>query len=123
MNSLSAFEGDKFPLKSFLEHVSNDVICPHSLSIAQENNTYHIGLPNKQCNIEVSKNSIKVTRLNQLSHFTGDNELTYKIDTIADAKQVTGLLSGVCKEFGCTTYKEADDTVKLLFGYLAYLSY
>lgn len=123
MNSLTSFKGATFPLKDFLQSVSKDTICPASISITQNKNTINVDLPNKLCSIKVTKNAIKVCRLNQLSNFPKDNELTYPISTIDDAKQVTGLLSGICIEFGCKSYKEADDTVKTLFKILVDLSF
>lgn len=118
MNSLTSFEGATFPLKDFLQSVSKDVISPASLNITQKNNAYNVELPNRLCSIEVSKNAIKVSRLNQSSQFSKDNQLTYFIATIDEAKELTGLLSGICKEFGCKSYKEANDAVKTLFQLL-----
>lgn len=123
MNSLSSFKDAIFPLKAFLQSVSDNTECPNSLQIIEKNKAYNVQLADKRCIIEVSKNAIKVTRLNQLSNTTDNIELTYPINTIEDAKQVTGLLSGICYEFGCKSYKEANDSVKVLFQLLVKLSF
>ncbi|WP_432709651.1 hypothetical protein [Pedobacter sp.] len=110
MNSLSTFENCKNPLKSYIQHVSRNLVTPENIQVESSQNGFKILLPNGQCYLEVTQQGISVTRKN----FDFEKFSQYRIESIIDAKLLTGILSGVCHEYGCS-FMEANNTVYLTF--------
>ena len=120
MNSLSTFENEQNPLLAYLSSVSNGYYLAQGVSVCilEPSLAFKITLPQNTCEILVDKNEITVLRLNNPTTIDKDQQSTYTIENIDDAKNITGLLSGVCHEFGCKSYKDADATVKLMYHYI-----
>lgn len=110
MNSLSSFENSPNPLKSYIQHVSQDAVLPRNVVLSQIGNSFQILLPNQLCKLSVNSSYICVTRYNFNHEFSA-----YLVKNIDDAKILTGILSGVCREYGCS-FKEANDIVHFAFG-------
>lgn len=125
MNSLSMFKGATNPLLAYLESVSKGYAVPAGVKVevkaCETGCAISITLPNQKCIIGVNpKNIVTVNRLENLNAYIKEREAHYPIDSIEVAKNMIGLLSGICYEFGCESYRDADTTVKLIYHYLAF---
>lgn len=117
MNSLSMFEGAENPLLSYLGSVSHDYSVPAGVQL-EIGCTINITLPNKKCVITLNHDVVTINRLSNLNAYVKEREAHYQITSIEVAKNMVGMLSGICYEFGCETYKDADTTVKLIYHFL-----
>ena len=114
------FENEANPLLAYLSSVSNGYYIPFGVEVAiiEPKFGFEITLPNKKCVITVSHDQITVKRLGDTNAYSKERESSYYITCIDSAKISTGILSGLCYEFGCETYKDADATVKLIYHYI-----
>lgn len=122
MNSLSDFSHSEFPLKEFLSSVSA-VKIPGSILVFKHKKFYRIILPSRKCFIGVYQNTIVVERIGEKFAFGSERKSVYRVDSVEQAKPLTGILSGVCYEHGCSTYNDADATVKMIYHFLNKTSY
>lgn len=109
MNSLSNFDHCSNPVQAYLEHMTQYAVNHSCINIFTLADQSIITLPNGQCLIRVFGNTISVRRLN----FDYDNISTYKITSVDQAKEMIGIISGVCFEHGCNR-KESDETAYLI---------
>lgn len=116
MNSLSMFEGEKNPLVSFLASVSNGFYVAEGISLDIEGSKQLITLPNHRCVIEVQDNKVTVNRSD--ARFARERNSVYLIQSIETAKVMTGVLSSLCFECGCKSYKDSDATLKLIYHFI-----
>lgn len=122
MNSLAEFVHSKFPLRDFLSSVSATEI-PGNVLVCKHQNFYRIILPSRKCFVDVYKNMITVERTGEKFAFGSEKKSVYKVDSVNDARTLTGILCGVCYEQGCTSYGEAHATVKMIYYFLNKISY
>lgn len=109
MNSISSFENSQNPLHDFFLYVGRFSKYPETITLEKKPNIYKITLPNNNCQIIIQASSITVKRAD-----FDEKDSSYCPNSVPEAKDLLGVLSGVCREYGCN-FAEADNTVHLIY--------